>query len=85
METRSHAPGCLPIQDNAAFAAVAEYGEGRVALEVQLGLRGIWLHHSRPYHPQTCGKVERFHQTPKKWLRAQPRAGESPQEWWGFG
>ena len=32
------------------------------------------LSHSRPYHPQTCGKVERFHQTQKKWLAAQPRA-----------
>jgi hypothetical protein len=29
--------------------------------------------HSRPNHPTTCGKVERFHQTLKKWLRAQPR------------
>lgn len=26
---------------------------------------------SRPHHPQTCGKIERFHQTLKQWLRAQ--------------
>jgi len=29
--------------------------------------------HSRPNHPTTCGKVERFHQTLKKWLTAQPK------------
>lgn len=29
---------------------------------------GIAATHSRPYHPQTCGKVERFHQTLKKFL-----------------
>ncbi len=30
-----------------------------------LAALGIEDRHSRPYHPQTCGKVERFHQTLK--------------------
>jgi len=29
---------------------------------------------STPNHPTTCGKVERFHQTLKRWLTHQPRA-----------
>jgi transposase InsO family protein len=35
-----------------------------------LAALGVGLRHSRPYHPQTCGKVERFHQTLKRWLTA---------------
>jgi transposase InsO family protein len=62
------------LTDNGAVFTAKQRGDGRVALEVQLGLRGIRLGHSRPYHPQTCGKVERFHQTQKKWLAAQSRA-----------
>src|SRR4029434_9811788 len=37
-----------------------------------LAALGVAFRHSRPYHPQTCGKVERFHQTLKKWLARQP-------------
>jgi len=62
------------LTDNGAVFTGKQRGQGRVALEVQCGLRGIKVSHSRPYHPQTCGKVERFHQTLKKWLRAQPCA-----------
>jgi transposase InsO family protein len=62
------------LTDNGAVFTAKQRGQGRVALEVQCGLRGIRVSHSRPYHPQTCGKVERFHQTLKKWLQAQPVA-----------
>ena len=61
------------LTDNGAVFTAKQRGQGRVALEVQLGLRGVRVSHSRPYHPQTCGKVERFHQTLKKWLTAQHR------------
>jgi transposase InsO family protein len=44
----------------------------RNGLAKALGELGIAAGHSRPYHPQTCGKVERFHQTLKLFLSAQP-------------
>src|SRR5215212_7057755 len=62
------------LTDNGAVFTAKQRGEGRVALEVELGVLGVRFDHSRPYHPQTCGKVERFHQTLKKWLAAQPAA-----------
>ena len=33
---------------------------------------GVRQKNGKPNHPQTQGKVERFQQTLKKWLRAQP-------------
>jgi transposase InsO family protein len=43
----------------------------KVVFEATLERLGIAKHHSSPYHPQTCGKVERFHQTQKRWLAHQ--------------
>ena len=45
---------------------------GRNGFEAELRRHGIRQKNSRPNHPTTCGKVERFQQTLKKWLRAQP-------------
>jgi transposase InsO family protein len=45
---------------------------GRNALETELRRLNIVQKNSRPNHPTTCGKVERFQQTLKKSLAAQP-------------
>ncbi|HUN33907.1 MAG TPA: IS481 family transposase, partial [Trebonia sp.] len=45
---------------------------GRNALEHELRRLGIRQKNGKPNHPQTQGKVERFQQTMKNWLRAQP-------------
>ncbi len=45
-----------------------------VFFEAQLRDAGVRPIVSRPFHPQTAGKVERFQQTLKKWLRKRPLA-----------
>jgi transposase InsO family protein len=62
------------LTDNGAVFTGKQRGGGRVVLELELGVLGVKFDHSGPYHPQTCGKVERFHQTQKRWLAAQPKA-----------
>lgn len=46
----------------------------KISLAAAVGVLGVDHRHGRPHHPQTQGKVERFHQPLQKWLRAQPRA-----------
>ena len=59
------------LTDNGAIFTAATRGNDSGAMEPELLSLGIASKHSRPYHPQTCGKVERFHQTMKKYLAKQ--------------
>ena len=51
----------------------ARFKGGSNTFQTELASLHVVLKNSRPYHPQTCGKVERFHQTLKRWLAKQPR------------
>src|SRR5512133_422200 len=59
------------LTDN-ALVYTAKHRGGRNAFEHQLRLLGVVQKNSRPNHPTTCGKVERLHQTLKRWLAAHP-------------
>lgn len=50
-----------------------------VDFERQLRAMGIAHLPSSPRHPQTCGKLERSHQTTKRWLATQPAATDHHQ------
>ena len=69
----SHGYPAKLLSDNAAVFSGAPR-KGRVVLESELDRLGIESKHSSPYHPQTCGKVERFHQTLKRYLKRQAPA-----------
>jgi transposase InsO family protein len=55
------------LTDNGAIFT-ASFRGGMAAMESELLSLGIASKHARPYHPQTCGKVERLHQSVKKFL-----------------
>jgi transposase InsO family protein len=65
-------PAALLTDNGAVFSGASR--RGKVLLESELERLGILAKHSTPYHPQTCGKVERFHQTLKRFLARQPPA-----------
>jgi transposase InsO family protein len=61
------------LSDNGAVFT-GSYRGGKVLLEYELERLGVEFKNSRPYHPQTLGKVERLHQTLKRYLDKQPPA-----------
>jgi transposase InsO family protein len=61
------------LSDNGAVFT-GSYRGGKVLLEYELERLGVQFKNSRPYHPQTCGKVERLHQTLKRHLAKQEPA-----------
>lgn len=68
-----HGPPASTLTDNARIYT-ARFGGGRNAFEYLLPLLGIRQKNGSPGHPQTQGKIERFHQTQKRWLAARPPA-----------
>ena len=67
------------LSDNGlCFSGKIRHAE--VFFEAQLRDAGVRPITSRPWHPQTAGKVERFQQTLKKWLRKRRRLTASIDE-----
>jgi transposase InsO family protein len=65
-------PAAVLSDNGAVFSGRSR--QGKVLWESELERLGIRAVCSTPYHPQTCGKVERFHQTLKRFLAKQSRA-----------
>jgi transposase InsO family protein len=66
------APASLLCDNGAVFTATPR--GGKVLLQLEMERLGVAAKNSRPYHPQTCGKVERLHQTLKRYLARQAPA-----------
>jgi transposase InsO family protein len=65
-------PYSLLSDNGAVFTGSSR--RGKVLFESELERLGVIFKNSRPYHPQTCGKIERLHQTLKRYLAKQPPA-----------
>jgi hypothetical protein len=66
-----HAVPASTLTDN-GMVFTTRFRGGRNGFETELRRLGVRQKNSRPNHPTTCGKVERFQQTLKHWLRSQP-------------
>ena len=69
----AHGWPAATLTDNAAVYT-SRFTGGRNGFEYLLAYLGIRQKNGAPGHPQTQGKVERFHQTLKRWLGRRPPA-----------
>lgn len=66
-----HGVPMTSLSDNGRVYCLRRYRDaGQTAFEINLQALGCQVITSTPYHPQTCGKIERLWQTLKKWLTA---------------
>lgn len=70
-----YGPPMSTLTDNGLVftTRLARYKGARGGFEKVLQHHGIMQKNGRPGHPQTQGKIERFHQTLKRFLAAKPR------------
>lgn len=68
-----HGPPASTLTDNASVYT-SRFTGGRNAFEYLLAMLGACQKNGSPGHPQTQGKIERFHQTLKRWLAARAPA-----------
>ncbi|QAY72257.1 IS481 family transposase [Agromyces protaetiae] len=73
-----YGPPASTLTDNGRVYT-ARHGGGRNAFEYVLAVLNIVQKNGAPNRPQTQGKIERFHQTLKRWLTARPRATTIPE------
>ena len=69
----AHGWPAATLTDNGAVYT-SRFTGGRNGFEYLLAYLGIRQKNGAPGHPQTQGKIERFHQTLKRWLGRQPAA-----------
>lgn len=69
-------PAHLMSDNGTCFTSRLNGRPGESEVDFERDLRALGIHHitSTPGHPQTCGKLERSHQTTKRWLATQPAA-----------
>jgi len=68
----AHGLPAATLTDNGAVYT-ARFTHGHNEFELLLATLGIIQKNGHPGHPQTQGKIERFHQTLKRWLAPRPR------------
>ena len=72
-ERVAHGLPAATLTDNGSVYT-ARFTHGHNEFELLLHTLGVTQKNGHPGHPQTQGKIERFHQTLKKRLRALPAA-----------